>query len=701
MVHDIQFYRRAATAALLGLGIQLLLSVALALVGLWAQSPALYAATWHALGGLAVWGILWLIYKQHQLERAEAFELEHLARTQSEQALFQERAEELQAAKRRLDRLYRWGLNLVSIFLAAYLLTIGLLYLIPAWNDLASPDFVSRSVSQRAAEAPLVLTGLMAAVAFVAFIVGRYAAGMTRQPGWQLLRGGAGYLMGTTLLAVLVLLAALAQVFDWSLPLAYLRLAVPAVMALVGLEIVLALLADIYRPRKPGEIPRPAFDSRILGWLTKPESLAKIINETINYQFGFEISSSWFYQLLSRAITPLVAAGLLVLLLLSSLVLVQPGHQALLTVCGKVVRGPLPPGLYLNWPWPIGAAERYPVDRVQRLVVGSYQQVKKDTAILWTNQHVEGKEEFLLTAPTPLESALQTSSESAASPADRTPAVSLVACQLTVYYFIDDLLKYTQSADQPANLLAALADHCLARYLSHTDIDRLISTGRAETALILKDMIQRAADELNLGVRISFVGITGIHPPQDQEVALAFHEQIGALQERETTIWKARQEAIQTMAEVAGSVEMALQIRDAVRRLEAARTEMDQLRSSGADPSLLADKARQLAQEEAAVEALILQAPGKAAQIIYEALAQRWEIGIAERARAAAFPAHLAAWRWAPRYFQMRQYLDVLAQSLVKPRKYIVGVPVVAPGIYRLDLKDASTALESFLKPPE
>ena len=54
------------------------------------------------------------------------------------------------------------------------------------------------------------------------------------------------------------------------------------------------------------------------------------IAETLNYQFGFEVSKTWFYQLLSRAFVPLVVLGILVMFLISTIVIVPEGNQAVL-----------------------------------------------------------------------------------------------------------------------------------------------------------------------------------------------------------------------------------------------------------------------------------------------------------------------------------------------------------------------------------
>ena len=710
MVQDQQTYRRAGNAALLGLCVQLLLSAVMAVVGLWAQSPALHAATWHFLGGLPLWMVVWLIYKQHQIERAETFEVEQLSRSNAQTAaLFETQADELRIARKRLDNLYHWGLHGVSLGLAVYLLTVGITLLVLQYQFIGSAWFVTRALGDRADANPGLLMAFMAGIAFIAFIVGRYAAGMTVQKEWQLLRGGAGYLMGLVLLAILILAGAAFALFANHAIMAWMGLIVPGFMALLGLEIILSFLSGAYRPRKPGEIPRPAFDSRLLGWLTKPESLAKIINETINYQFGFEISRSWFYLLMSRSITPLLASGLAILSLFSAIVIVEPHQQAVITRFGAMQSDPVGPGIHFKLPWPMGGVQRYDTGRVQVARVGSYQKIKEETAILWTNQHVVGKEEYLITAPTVRAQERNDAGNTMASlAAGTTPAVSLVAAEVQVHYLITDLRKYVQFTQNPDQLVAAISDRAVTQYFVSKDLDTLIGKGRLEAGDALRQAIQQQADQMHLGVEVQYVGIVGVHPPRGGDeggdgvqVAAAFHEQIGAIQEKETTIWKAKQERIQTLAQVAGSEEMALQIRDAVLALENWRQQLEQAKTKPTAEvgTQLVELSAAVAAQEAQIEALLVAAPGQASQLIYEARAQRWETGIAERSKAQAFPALVAAYRQAPNYFQERAYLDALAEGLVKPRKYIVAKDALTPAVHRIDLKDATSTLEGFLQP--
>ncbi len=407
MSQDQQTFRQAALAALFGLLTQLVLGIGMAVLGVFADSAAIQAATWHLFGGLPIWLILLIIFHQHRLERLEALETEQLAQADARTAaIFDEAGQQLQVARQRLETLYKFGLPIVSIIVAVYLLVIGLLQLYVNWGALTGGSFAQVATADRSAIG-FILVLVLVFMALGAFLVSRYVSGMTQMRDWSLLRGGASYLMGNAFVAVLLVAGTVSAYAEIYSVLAVMAIVVPAFMSILGLEMLLGFLLSIYRPRRPGEVMRPAFDSRILGWLTRPESIGKIISETLNYQFGFEISRSWFYQLLARAITPLIVIGMVVLIGLTSVVIVEPYQEAVITTFGadpRIVK----PGAHLKWPWPVGQARKEDVYRVKQIMVGavddnSAQQAdaqKKDQEKgLWGVQHAADEQsQYLLTA---------------------------------------------------------------------------------------------------------------------------------------------------------------------------------------------------------------------------------------------------------------------------------------------------------------
>ena len=691
MSQDQHTYQRAANAALVGLAIQFVLALAAALLGLYSGSVAINSAAWHLFGGLPIWGLLVVLYHQHRLERIEALEIEQLSRNGSEgMGLFEKGDAQLGLARGRLQHLYKWGLGFISLTTAMYLLVVGFVLISNARAAYTEGALVSDALRHGVNTATLM--AVTAAMAFISFIVARYESGMAQTREWQLLRGGAGYLMGNCLAAGFLFVGTVFAHYGNLVVLTGLRLAIPVLMVLVGGEIVLTFVLGSYCPRRPGEVPRPAFDSRMLGWMTSPGSIAKAIGEAINYQFGFEVSRSWFYRLLSHAVTPLVMFGIFTLVMLSSLVIVGPHEEAIITRFGAVHRGPVGAGLHLKLPWPIDAAEKFPTGRVHQVLVGSTDKhIDADHPVLWSTHHAEN-EEYLVTAWTPW--GKQDEGIDGFDSAEQTTASghSLVGIQVVVQYRVADLMRYITASDHGREMLTVMAEHRLNAYCASQDIDTLLGPGRADAGGELCGQIQTDCDKAQLGVEVIFVGLTSVHPPQDMGVAAAFLEQIGAMQERQSMIERAQQEAAEALASVAGSRDKALEIDQAIVDLQ---EQLWNQKAPDSNNALAPDELKQIQEQEVKIERLLTTVRGEAAKTIYEARADRWERAISERAKADRFTAQIAAYRHAPAYYRASQYLNALSEGLGDARKYVLASDQATYPVFRLDLKDAGSAIDT------
>jgi len=664
-------YRRAATAATVGLAFEILLLVAMGLAALWADGQALYAATWHMLGGLPIWIVLVLLFQQHEAERQQRLAAEKLAAEPSgSAAIFADLTDDLDAARLRLERLYRYGLPTVSLLVAVFMIAAGggLLYVHlsrPAAN--AAPALAARAN-------PVGLLFIMAGVAFTAFVSGRWLSGYARQRDWQLLRGGASYLMSCFVVAAVLFIGALAvaitedtRFFVW------LAVLIPAVMIVVGLEILATSLLESYRPRVPGEIPRPAFDSRMLGLLTAPGSLGGVIAELISYQFGVEVSGSWLYRLLGSAVTPLTLFGTAFLIGLSCLTIVGPDERGVILRHGEMRGDPLSPGMHLKWPWPLETVEMHPVGQVQELVVSSdlTGNSRKTPAMLWTTDSdrdaMLGQEDFL--SPPAAEG------ESAGS------GVALISADVIVQYSVGDLRRFLVGSVDPRQALSLVAQREVSRYFATHDIDSLLGRGRTEGGGVLRRLIQAEADRMQLGVSVVGVAITSLHPPIGR-VSRAFHAQIGAVQDRETRIQQARREAVEKLARVSGSVELS-------QRIDAAIRALDGLRGKGSKEDL--------ARGEMQIDTLLAEAQGEAAETLHAARAYRWSRAVGERADTERFAGELLAFEASPDYYRTRRFLEVLADGLSRRRKFVITGDAGDTPVFRMDFSDPASAIDTLL----
>jgi len=679
-------HARATQAALLGLGVQVAMSVALFMFYLSTRSFALEALFVLAVVGLPIWAVLLLVSAQRRQARVESIELDQIRRGDTaSQSLFLNVDDEVTPSARRVRWLERWGFMIVSFLVAGSLATIGLL-MARGIGFAASDMVVNLATIQQVA-------WFMAGTAFLGFLTSRYLLGVSQAPGGELIRAGAVYLGGLVVLLLLIIVGVALVIFNMPTFISVLNKAMPWVVVLIGAELFFNQILDFYRPRKSGEVIRPAFESRLFALFSAPGSFFKGINEAVNYQFGFEITNSWFWQLLTRHAVNLVSVGAFFLWGVSALVVVEPQQQVLVSRFGKLVGPPLDPGLHLKLPWPIDTTERFDVTSSRQFVVGSHQTIQPDQPILWTNRHAGGNPETgqggnngeMLMMIAPPKSMLEDEARERRGtgvlalpptvPPDisptgetRTPAITLAGAEVFVQWRIKDVLQYAKTAREASRKLNQLADAISTRALYRVDIDELIGLKRTELAIDIGRELQAQADTSKLGVEILWVGLAGIHPAQ--QVADAFHETVGSTQERQTRIEQAQQQAVRFKVESAGGQDLADRLIVEIGKLEGM--------PNGPDRDTQADR----------VEQMVLSANGQAAQTIARARAERWQKANDERGRAAMFDAQLKAYAASPNYFIARNYFNALIDGMADSRNKTFMIGDWTNVTYRPDLGD-------------
>ena len=175
----------------------------------------------------------------------------------------------------------------------------------------------------------------------------------------------------------------------------YVARAFVVVLGLVAAETLATLVFEIYRPRVKGKVGRPLYDSRLVGLLAQPEGLVATAAQTLDYQFGFKVSETWFFLFFRNAARWMLLLQLGALLLSTCVVFIEPGEQALLERFGKPLAGGavLGPGAHLKLPWPVDKVYRYQQrtdsDDPRRRVVPEEDE-HEEKIVLWTVAHAEG-----------------------------------------------------------------------------------------------------------------------------------------------------------------------------------------------------------------------------------------------------------------------------------------------------------------------
>ncbi len=684
MKADYLSFKRATSVCLLGLAIQLVLGLILLIYSVITRDHAALTAALYVLTGIVVWLSLAVVYDQHRRERLEALEADSLKQGSS---VFEESGDELRVAARRVAWMHKYMLPGVSLALAALLIGVGYWRLAGANGGLF---WIKQEMDPTKAPPrgwPIAL-GLI--LAFVGFVFARYVSGMAKQKVWANLRAGAAQAVGGAIMGLGMVIAQFVSLAGPDVVLRYIHVIFPGLMIVLGAEIVLNFVLTIYRPRKTGEIPRPAYDSRILGFVAAPDRIAESIGGAINYQFGFDVTGSWFYQLLSRSITALVLVGAVVVWAMTWVAVVQPDEQGLRLRNGRLVGEALRPGAYLKWPWPFEKVERQRVAAPIRVDLAgpSPGDVK---SLLWTNEH-KVKEKQMIVQPAAAEAAIRQTTIAGAppdqkaggAPADQKSSVvkdvSLINIEVPVFYRITDAVKFDHLAQDGMQdrILQALGRREVMTYLATRSMDDVLGSGRIAASDEMRKLVEKKFKEQDAGVEVLFVGIEGVHPPLD--TAFDFESVVQSEQNRLGAIEAAHTEETTTLTQAVGSVALA-------RRIVQEIGVLDKMDKTSPNPESL--------KQQQKIEDLLAAAGGQAAITIQRAKADRWTKHMGVRGQSERYAGQLAAYRAAPTVYTAQLYFDMLASILKGARVYIVpdkGVEV------RTNLEDVLTGGSAFQK---
>jgi regulator of protease activity HflC (stomatin/prohibitin superfamily) len=311
----------------------------------------------------------------------------------------------------------------------------------------------------------------------------------------------------------------------------------------MAVEMLVTLLLEIYRPRVKGKIARPLYESRLVGLLAQPESLFTTAAQTLDYQFGFKVSETWFFQLLQKNLALLLLAQFAALLLSTGVVFIDAGEQAVLERFGRPVRV-LEAGAHFKLPWPADRIYRYRTEQIQTFDVGYTpdDQNGRPRTILWSLPHAK-EENFLVGNRAPV---AVPEANTDTNNALKAPPVSLITVSIPVQFQITNVLAWAYTNADPAGLLQNLATREVVRFLAGVDLNEVMSSTRLEAAQELQAQIQSAANEHQLGAKIIFVGLQDIHPPTP--VAGDYEKVVGAEQTKLAAILAAQADAIRTNA---------------------------------------------------------------------------------------------------------------------------------------------------------
>ena len=688
-------YQQATRVAGFGLLFQLAIGLTLMLYGIIGRDTTMTIGALYALTGILVWISLIVVFHQHRLERLETLEESELRDARPEASIFNVSRDETGLASRRLRQMYKWMLPIASLLVAGILILLSVMTFL--WfGRLEDPENIANlqsdfSVGTSAGWQIAICLGF----AVVAFILSRFVAGMSKQAEWQNLRGGAGFMVGNALVCLAIAVGIVFTLFEKTGAMRIVSHGILIFMLAVAGEILLNFVLNLYRPRRSGETPRPAFDSRVMSLLAAPDSIVRSINEAVNYQFGFDITSSWGYQLLLRSIAWLVVFAVVALLLLSTIVVVEPNQQGVRLRFGQVVGDVRQGEVVLKLPWPFETVETYDVGRLRDLPLGPVENFYPDINLWSRESSVPERRSFLVAAPAMSErvrravEGMDRVNQNSANGLDATDASTMTSPEgdgsrnslgsrfalidadiilrwrvksgklIDFLQFTSDTMRTRSQLDMREQALQSVALREVSQFLAQQSLNDVLSPEGRSLLTRLQEQVQEEFDEMGTGVEVVSLVIPWLRPAG--ESAASYEDMSIELENARKIIEEARRSVAVTMGMLVGDSQRADTVVDLINALQAVEE------TQGID----SNEARV---KRAEIEKMLIEGRAQAASLISQARARRWEIITDAQETASEVLGQSAAFRAAPELYRQRMIMDVLATTLNSVRmKYILG----------------------------
>jgi len=688
-------YQQATRVSGFGLLLQLAIGLTLLLFGLLGRDTSMVIGSFYVLVGIGVWVALIVVFHQHRLERLESLEEDELREARPDASIFDASRDETGLASRRLMQMHKWMLPIVSLLVASLLILLSVLTF--AW--LAELEDPESSANLQYDFMVGTSTGWQIAIslgfAVIGFIFSRFVAGMSKQPEWQNLRGGAGYMVGNALVCLAIAVGIVFTLFEKSGAMRIVSQGILIFMLAVAAEIILNFILNLYRPRRRGEMARPAFDSRVLSLLAAPDSIVRSINEAINYQFGFDITSSWGYQLLLRSVAWLLLFAVVALLALSTIVVVEPDQQGVRLRFGRIVGDVRQGEVVWKLPWPFETVETYDVGLVRDLPLGPIEERQREVNA-WTAEGDASNFErrsFLVAAPAMTESVLRaveglegTESVLDSAVGDDADAeaeqegmavdslgsrFAIIEAEIVLRWrvkpgaliefltFSSDTRMRRSTKDMRESALEAIAMREVSQFLSREPLGSVLSPKGRSLLTRLQERVQGAFDNQDTGVEVVSLVVPSIQPASG--AAASFEEMSIESENARKIVEEAKRTVAMTMATLVGDQESANEISKLIK----------ELRRIESDKGLDSSEAKSL---RGTIERKLIEGRASAASLISSARARRWEIITNAQEASSEVLGQAAAFHAAPELYRQRTIMDVLATTLDTVRmKYVLG----------------------------
>jgi hypothetical protein len=175
--------------------------------------------------------------------------------------------------------------------------------------------------------------------ALITFFLGIFCVGQSRVKSYRWLRpAGVWQILFSVLMiaSIVAILFEKAGISQWDY---YLSRTFFVIFAILAVELFINFVIEFYRPRT-GIEDRPVFESRFLSVVTEPGGVLRNVADTLDYQFGFQVSGTWLYRFLEKSTAPLVLTWFLLFWTATSFDEVSPAFMGVRDCFGKRVTEP-------------------------------------------------------------------------------------------------------------------------------------------------------------------------------------------------------------------------------------------------------------------------------------------------------------------------------------------------------------------------
>lgn len=268
----------------------------------------------------------------------------------------------------------------------------------------------------------------------------------------------------------------------------------------------------------------------VLSVLGSRANIAGSILDSAQRRLGIDLRSTWALAVVRRSLEPLLLGLCLIGWLSTAMTVVGIEEQGLIERLGVPVGGdPLLAGLHVHWPWPVDKVFRIPVRRVQVLEVGHEGEEKPGPEnVLWAVEHAPNEFTLLL-----------------------GNGRDLITVDAGVQFRIVDARAFRYRCQNPAQALSAIAYRAVMRNTVNLTLSDALSQNVAVLTGRMRDMIQREADALGLGVQVLGFTVGGMHPPV--AVAKDYQGVVSAELRKVTAVVKAQVYRVRVIPEAEAS----------------------------------------------------------------------------------------------------------------------------------------------------